>query len=85
VCGGIICGGGGPLLQDVTTHMLNKYQYPRAGTAGINSGSSSGAHYYESEDRLFSLILCKSGFHALLRCKPSSLCCVDVIRFQMSP
>jgi hypothetical protein len=37
---------------------------PRAGTAGINSRSSSEADYCESEIRLFSLILCKSGFHA---------------------
>jgi hypothetical protein len=30
---------------------------PRAGTAGINSGSSSEAHYCESEVRLFSFDL----------------------------
>jgi hypothetical protein len=47
---------------------------PRAGTAGINIGrSGSEAHYCVSGVRLFSLILCRSGFHALLRCNPSSL------------
>jgi hypothetical protein len=40
---------------------------PRAGTAGITSGSSSEDHHSVSEVRLFSLILCTSGFDALLR------------------
>jgi hypothetical protein len=42
---------------------------PRAGTTGINSWTRSEAHYCVSGVRLFFLILCKSGFHALLRCK----------------
>jgi hypothetical protein len=47
---------------------------PRAGTAGINIGrSGSEAHYWVSGVRLFSLILCRSGFHVLLRCSPCSL------------
>jgi hypothetical protein len=41
---------------------------PRAGTAGINIRRSGyEAHYCISGVRLFSLILCRSGFHALLR------------------
>jgi hypothetical protein len=42
---------------------------PRTETAGINSRTSSEAHYCVSGVRLFSLILYKSCFHALLRCK----------------